>query len=223
MRKKVVLILSLFIFASGVLMFKEELLSIVRAAASISASPTSVVRGGTTTVSFTLPTLTDNDKDGYYTVAVSGKAADCDDNDARAFPGQSAYFRTPRNSGGGPTSAFDFNCDGTNSAERIGDPSDSPNDPAGAYTFGYGPLQTGGNRVWVQTPQGPSCGVTLNTFVNPRTPIAGNAMPNEECAGKRIIIIYHEQTYASANCSGSPQGHAAEYFTDQNNDTSACH
>lgn len=35
--------------------------------------------------------------------------ADCDDDDANVFPGQTKYFTTPRKNGGG----FDYDCDGT--------------------------------------------------------------------------------------------------------------
>lgn len=45
---------------------------------------------------------------GFATVA-----DDCDDNDNRAFPGQTQYFSTPRTSGG-----FDFNCDGNEALQN---------------------------------------------------------------------------------------------------------
>ncbi|MCA9614839.1 MAG: putative metal-binding motif-containing protein, partial [Myxococcales bacterium] len=41
---------------------------------------------------------------------------DCDGNDARAFPGQTAYFGTPRTASGG----FDFDCDGSEDSETPG-------------------------------------------------------------------------------------------------------
>ncbi|MCA9647323.1 MAG: hypothetical protein KC492_41825, partial [Myxococcales bacterium] len=60
--------------------------------------------------------LIDADGDGFSaaTCKVGGKYAtkggDCDDTDARAFPGQTQYFSTARAKGG-----FDFNCDGSES------------------------------------------------------------------------------------------------------------
>lgn len=45
---------------------------------------------------------------GYVT-----SADDCDDGDARAFPGQASYFSTPRADG-----SFDFDCDGSSTLEH---------------------------------------------------------------------------------------------------------
>lgn len=49
----------------------------------------------------------------FQPAGYSSVADDCDDNDGRAFPGQSQYFSTPRASGG-----FDFNCDGNESMQN---------------------------------------------------------------------------------------------------------
>lgn len=66
----------------------------------------------------------DKDSDGHGVMDVTRDACtlpqgfatvadDCDDNDNRAFPGQTQYFSTPRASGG-----FDFNCDGNDSLQN---------------------------------------------------------------------------------------------------------
>jgi hypothetical protein len=48
----------------------------------------------------------DNDGDGVLRDDAQCGGTDCDDDDARAKPGQMSYFDTPRASGG-----YDFNCD----------------------------------------------------------------------------------------------------------------
>lgn len=57
---------------------------------------------------------TDRDDDGWVAVGIEdsdcGPILDCDDDDDRAFPGQTEYFTTARTSGG-----FDFDCDGEES------------------------------------------------------------------------------------------------------------
>ncbi len=57
---------------------------------------------------------TDRDGDDWMAVGIEGSdcgaVLDCDDQDDRAFPGQTEYFSTPRASGG-----FDFDCDGAES------------------------------------------------------------------------------------------------------------
>ncbi|HTM19616.1 MAG TPA: hypothetical protein VL172_03885 [Kofleriaceae bacterium] len=56
---------------------------------------------------------TDRDGDGFLAVGILGSYCgedadlDCDDDDARAFPGQGEYYDTPRTHGG-----YDFDCDG---------------------------------------------------------------------------------------------------------------
>ena len=53
--------------------------------------------------------MPDRDGDGHRA------DVDCDDTDARAYPGASGWHETPRNAGG-----FDFNCDGQESPYWIG-------------------------------------------------------------------------------------------------------
>ena len=81
---------------------------------------------GLTDEALTIRCWVDDDGDGYAWPSAAERAActtcpagttgrnpatqpDCDGNDARAFPGQTAYFGTPRSTVGG----FDFDCDGT--------------------------------------------------------------------------------------------------------------
>ncbi len=74
----------------------------------------------------------DVDGDGFGTDAYSRMACsmpvgfvaeggDCDDHDARVFPGQTMFFATPRSD-----ESFDFNCDGTDTTElRTWGPADA--------------------------------------------------------------------------------------------------
>lgn len=82
----------------------------------------------------------DVDEDGYIRddphCAGGDGERDCDDNDARAYPGQTDFFDTPRSSGG-----YDFDCNAV----------DEPQHPTSCFCAGYALLVPAGAA---------GCGVT---------------------------------------------------------------
>lgn len=99
----------------------------------------------------------DRDGDGVGTVAtpattcqpppgLAATGGDCDDDDARAFPGQTASFATPRADG-----SFDFDCDGRDTMD---------DDDTSRYCIcgqvAGGPWQCGVTLAWKDTV--PACG-----------------------------------------------------------------
>lgn len=90
-------------------------------------------------------TLIDADGDGHGPASSPPVAPcdDCDDTDANALPGQTAYFSTPRRAGG-----YDYDCDG---AER-------PENPSPGNCTSTGPATCYFLRGW-QLPV-PACGAS---------------------------------------------------------------
>lgn len=96
--------------------------------------------------------------DGYADVD-----GDCDDTDARAYPGQKAYFTTAR-----PGGSFDFDCTGTPEKQYV---AIGNCDFVGGSCIGIG---TGG--FWATQPE-PACGAAASWVIECLT---GCGMSNEQ-------------------------------------------
>lgn len=103
----------------------------------------------------------DKDGDGHGTAAgtpvsactqPTGYAAssdDCDDGDARAFPGQTAFFDTPL-----PDGTFDFDCD------KVETPRDTKVGQTLCNFSGSACIGAGTSDYWYNASIPPACGVT---------------------------------------------------------------
>jgi len=109
----------------------------------------------------------DADGDGYGAAAVqlcatptsgyASKNGDCDDTDARAYPGQPAYFDTPRKSGG-----FDFDCNGDEQEESTLTGACHPDgNMANPQCIGAGNM-----NVWYSETVAPACGETAGWLIS---------------------------------------------------------